>query len=584
MTEDNIIVKYWGTILVSIFMIISATYVGYNGQDIIVQIFDNLDSNIVWLKMLKDNNLFFKYSEQVPFLHGIDRVYLYSPLKVYVWLYMIFPVFWAFIIGWFLKIIISVYGFIYLGKILKLDENNFNKNIVVFCGFLYGIIPIFPTAAFNFASLPFLLCWLIKYYQKTNNKYNLLFLLYPMFSSFCSFGIFILFYLVMFIFIDAIVNKKIKYYLFYPVVFLMFGYIITEWNLFYIMLLSGEETIRKDIIWLEITNNSSLIFYFIKEAFLYGDIHSSGEHTIILLPFCFLYFFYLIAKKRTQVYKDYYFWIMVLILLNSIFYGLDYYKLFKNIVNAIIPPLKGFQFTRFIWLNPFLWYLAFVVALCRIKSNFRYILDLKFIICLYAFITLLCSENMYNIIKYNFDYQINKHQILGAMQEIEVKNEKDPNKGITYRGFYSENLFNKIKKDINYKGEWSIAYGLHPAILEYNKIKTIDGFLPYYPLKYKYEFRKLIAPRLDIIGKYNYFDHWGVKAYVFSEDYAFSRIRLENNQKESVLLIDVDVFKQLEGKYIFSRFIISNAEELNLKFINVFKDDASPYDIYVYEI
>ena len=52
MSKNNVIAKYWGTILVSLFILTCIVYVGYNGQDIAIQIFDNLDSNIAWLKML----------------------------------------------------------------------------------------------------------------------------------------------------------------------------------------------------------------------------------------------------------------------------------------------------------------------------------------------------------------------------------------------------------------------------------------------------------------------------------------------------------------------------------------------------
>ena len=584
MSKNNVIAKYWGTILVSLFMLTCIVYVGYNGQDIAIQIFDNLDSNIAWLKMLKDNNLFFDYSSKVPFLHGIDRIYLYSPLKAYVWLYIAFPVFWAFIIGWLLKVIVSVFGFIYLGKILKLDTDDFNKNIIIFCGFLYGITPTFPTMVFEFASLPFLLGWLIKFYKAPSKKFDLLFLIYSIFSSFCFFGIFILFYLAVFVFIDALVNKKIKYYMFRPIIYLIIGYVITEWNLFYLMLFSGEQTIRQTMSWTLRTNDISFIFYQIKKAFLEGQYHAASVHNVIVLPVSILYFFYLLAKKRTQIYKDYYFWIIVVIVLNCIFFGLDSCKLFRDFISFVIPPLSGWAISRFLWLNPFLCYLAFTVVLCKLKLNFRYIVDLKILICIFALSALFGSEDIYNIIKYNYDYQINKHQNLSIRRGKTMQDFIDTNKEISYQEFYSENLFNKIKKSINYSGQWSIAYGFHPAVLQYNQIKTIDGFLSYYPLKYKEEFRKLIAPRLEVMGDNNFYDRWGGRAYIFSEDYAYHNINLRNNQTHSELLINMDEFKYLEGKYVFSRFIISNAEDLNLKYVNTFKDDSSPYIIYLYEI
>ena len=108
--------KYWSLILIGLFITITFSYVLAKGDGIYIQVHDTLDNNIVWLKMLKDNDLFWQRGGEVPFLGGVDRNNLYSPLKVYVWLYMLFPVFPAIIIGWYLKIIIAVTGFLFLGR------------------------------------------------------------------------------------------------------------------------------------------------------------------------------------------------------------------------------------------------------------------------------------------------------------------------------------------------------------------------------------------------------------------------------------------------------------------------------------
>lgn len=587
MSENNVIFKYWSSILVSLFLLVCAVYVAINGQNVVIQVFDNLDSNIAWLKMLKDNNLFFNYHEQVPFLHGIDRIYLYSPLKAYTWLYIIFPVYWAFVIGWFLKVTISVLGFVYLGKILHLNTDDFHKNIIVFCGFLYGLTPTFPTAAFHFASLPFLLGFLIEYYQQPNKKYGVFFLLYPAFSDFCFFGIFILGYLAVFIALNTMITKKVRAYKFYPFICLIAGYIITEWNLFYLILFSAEENLRSDTIFKTLPLIESL-----KQAvnaFISGQYHVISAHTAVVLPVCALYFLYLLYKKRTRICKDYYFWIVILLLLNSFIFGLDSYEYFRNFVSIALPPLKGFNFGRTIWLNPFLWYFAFAIALCRIDSNFKYTSDLKFYICIYALIALFCNNSLYNIVKYNYEYQLHKHQDLQTRQGIKEEHFSDgiisANREVTYADFYSEKLFDRIKQTLHYNGEWSVAYGFHPAVLEYNQIKTIDGYLSYYSLEYKKEFRKLIASKLekDELTR-RYFDNWGGRAYVFSETDTYKRVHTENEPKESVLSINIEVFKNLDGKYIFSVFKLNNATELNLKFIDVFEEKNSPYVIYVYEL
>ena len=86
------------------------------------------------------------------------------------------------------------------------------------------------------------------------------------------------------------------------------------------------------------------------------------------------------------------------------------------------------------------------------------------------------------------------------------------------------------------------------------------------------------------MGDNNYYDRWGGRAYVFSEDYAYNNINLKNNQTHSELLINVEALKNLEGKYVFSRFVLSNNKELGLNFIGTFTDEKSPYIIHMYRL
>lgn len=366
---------------------------------------------------------------------------------------------------------------------------------------------------------------------------------------------------------------------------LTIGYVISEWSLFYVMLFAGEPSIRDEI--------ASPIFSFadcVKYAvsvFIFGHYHSASAHTFVVLPACLLYWIYLIIKKRAEVWQDLYFWIVLMLFVNASMFGLNYVKPVKEALEFFVPPLKGFDFSRFLWLNAFLWYLAFCLALLRINIKFKYIADMKICLCVYAFMALVCDDSIYNFVKYNYDYQIAKNETLevrqGVRGGIECFDYIKTNREVTYAQFYSEKLFKHIKKTINYDNEWSVAYGFLPAVLQYNNIRTLDGMLTYYPLSYKREFRKLIEPYLN---KYFYFrrffDGWGGQAYIVSNDIDFNYVNT-NDKKDSVLLMNVSEFKKMGGKYIFSRLKLSNADELNLTFVDVFKDDESPYTIYVYK-
>lgn len=102
------------------------------------------------------------------------------------------------------------------------------------------------------------------------------------------------------------------------------------------------------------------------------------------------------------------------------------------------------------------------------------------------------------------------------------------------------------------------------------------------PLSYKEQFRKLIAPDLDVDSvNRRYFDSWGGRAYIFSAETNYGPYRT-SDVTEAKLLINPKVFKEMGGKYIFSRVKVTNADELGLSEKGIFTHDGSPYTIYVY--
>lgn len=560
----------WSYISIVFFFIVTLTYIVIKGEGIYIQIHDNLDSNIAWLKMLKDNHLFWKIYAKVPFLRGINRNYLYSEWKAYSWLYMLLPTFIAMVVGWYGKIMISVAGFVFLGKLLWKNYEE-KKHIIIWCGFLYGILPNFPTCAFSFASLPFLLGILILLFQRFRWRYIIALLFYPIFSDFSMLGIFICGFLLFFFLLDWIFKKEPKWRMLFAIVVLSIGYIFTEWRLFYTILFSGEETIRE--VFFQTTNVSLLNV--VKESIdvlIKGQYHCGSLHTYIILPTCFLYTLFLnISYGKRYEWKniilDKYNWLMAWIGFNTMVYGLDRLPVFHKLINSLIPPLSGFQFSRTTWFSPLIWYLAFMIILCRMKKK----IWLKYGLCVLATIVLCLKPEIYNPIYRNI--------MACAYETIKGK----PYTGISYQEFYSEELFEQIKENIGYSGEWSIAYGMHPAVLEYNGIATLDGYLSYYSLDYKEKFRKLIEPELEIdeVNR-NYFDSWGGRAYIFSNEISYG-VQREMEKDSARLLIDPTIFQELGGKYVFSRVKITNIYDLNLEEFGIYEEENSPYKIYVYK-
>jgi hypothetical protein len=247
----------------------------------------------------------------------------------------------------------------------------------------------------------------------------------------------------------------------------------------------------------------------------------------------------------------------------------------RNFVAFVLPPLTGWQFNRTIFFSPFLWYASLFIICIRMARKENVILRLcSRIIPVVAVFVILIGSKHYNDL-YDTAY--------GTLYRIRTGHEVDR---LSYSEFYSSELFDTIKNDIGYnESDWSVAYGMHPAVLEYNGIATLDGYLGFYSQEYKEQFRKVIAPALE--RKENtriYFDDWGARCYLYSgtDDSIVMATRSMTGVTDRDIYIDSDALKDLGCKYIFSRIDISNAEEKNLILKGVYEAEGSPYTIYVY--
>lgn len=114
----------------------------------------------------------------------------------------------------------------------------------------------------------------------------------------------------------------------------------------------------------------------------------------------------------------------------------------------------------------------------------------------------------------------------------------------TFNGYYLYDDYNNVKKIINEKRVMSI--GLDPMVAVMNNIKTIDGYHTLYPLKYKYQFRKIIELELNKNKKLkNYYDNWGSRVYAFIEN--------SNN-----IQINFSEAKKIGADFVISKFKLSN--------------------------
>lgn len=128
---------------------------------------------------------------------------------------------------------------------------------------------------------------------------------------------------------------------------------------------------------------------------------------------------------------------------------------------------RWFSFARLFVFNRLFWYVAFSASLMMCLRN-RYLKRIVPFILIVQLGYIMLSRTTYNDSIYS----------LAANTIPSLKKDH-----LTWKEFYDEALFTKIKKDINYKGEPVAAVGYHEMILMYNGLIVSVDIFPAIPIK-----------------------------------------------------------------------------------------------------
>ena len=584
------------------------------------QIHDNLDLFMPHYRMMKLNDAWFAHGVTLPVMHGLTRDLFGSEFLLYNVLYILFPDWIAYFLGYFLKIAIGFSGFLLPARDIAGSRESYEKRLPVLLpvAAAYAMIPVFPTYGIAFTSVP-LVIWLLRriYYREGIRMgaragrspaehpavpYLLLFC-YPLLSYFSYHGFFILCYLLVAFFILWVKDRKFPGRIFLSLCVLSAGYIAWEYRLFMAMLFDDTVTIRTTMEHGELTFGEAVRTGL--EEFLNASFHSEDSHTYLVLPVVLLGIFLINARRfydheAKKIPKDPVNLLFVWILLNCLNFGLYQYAPYRHLLESSVPQLTGFEFARTAYFNTFLWYALFALILLRLfkAGTVRYRALLARVLACAAAIVVMFLPQVYNdfyYTVYNHAFRILKHRETST---------------VNYREFYSAELFRRILADMDYQGEWSAAYGFHPGILNYNGIASVDGYLGMYPQSYKETWQRVEAPAFaGSPSLKSYFDGWGARVCLYSgsdeNTYAPLRVMALSDER---LLVDRAQLQALDCRYLFSRILLSNAEELGLREIGTWiggavsedqvaaresgakgpvvrvEGDDSPYAITVYEI
>jgi len=527
------------------------------GQNSHVLIHDNLDANVTWLKLVGQSGKIFSSNlepiDQI--MNGLPRISLGSEFFILVWLNYWFSPFTAYVINQVVMHVVAFMGMYFLLK--KHVLYNESQIVIVGTAVCFALLPFWPSGSLSIAGLPLALYAFMNIKENQAKGWDwLIVVTIPFFSSFALSFCFFLSIMVLVWLYHSVIHKRVNWKFAFAIILMTTIFLCIEYRLVSAMFLQ-DGFISHRVEMLSGNKGTKEVIQMVKDNFMIGQYHVATFHKKFVLP--------AIIIALILGYRDKRSWRLLAILLFSaltisIFYGLWHWEGLSALKEKSVL-LRSFNFSRFHWLHPLIWYLAFGIALSMLYNR-RW----------GKFFVLVILVGQISFSFYNSD---------------ELAQRRTNN--ITYKEFYSEALFHDISQYIGeeQKKYRVVSIGIHPSIAQYNGFYTLDGYIAYYPLEYKHKFRKIIEGELQKSDnlRRNY-DEWGSRFYVFSSELEKKGflVRKKHNAKINKLDFNSQAFAEMGGKYVFSAAEIINANETGLVLEKEFQRVNSPWHIYLYKV
>ncbi|MDP4083133.1 MAG: DUF6044 family protein [Bacillota bacterium] len=522
-----------------------------------IRVHDNLDSNLAWYKVLaKSGKIFGSTSAIIPqIINGLPRNAFGTEFSGIVWLYALFPIMTAYAISQALTRVVAFFGMYLLLKTHLLNDKKW-EFYQIGVSLAFSLTPFWPSGMLSTLGMPLaLFAFLTIRNGKGALKDYLVLTLLPFYSSFVLGFFFFLSGMGVFWLWDCVKGKGWNVRFLISIGYMTLIYILVEYRLVSSFLFKTEPNSRDEYVHAHLSFWGAIRLA-IKNYWL-GHTHDLTVHGPIILPAAFIAFYFVISKKLWKTERIF----VLFFFLNgflSFWYAFWFYKGWLPLTKRV-HFLDTFNFARYHFLRPLIIYAGFALALRIISmQGERWLKITKWLIILQLGVLCLFNE--------------------------EIIYHKKP----TVKEFYAEDLFHEIKDYIGLpQKEYRVAsIGIHPAISQYNGFYTLDTYNNFYPLQYKHQFRKIIASELSRNKTIRtYFDQWGGRCYIFSSQLG-KHYMIKRNSKRHLknLRLNMDVFKSMGGKYIFSALPIDNAFENKLFLTRVFKSKKSAWKIYLYKV
>ncbi|RUQ32849.1 hypothetical protein ELQ35_00020 [Peribacillus cavernae] len=527
------------------------------GENAHIRVHDNLDSNLAWYKVLKESNeIFGSINSRLPQIsNGMPRNTFSTEFSVIVWLYTLFPTMAAYTISQALTRVIAFLGMYLLLKKHFLPDKQLAW-IRVGTSLAFALTPFWPSGMLSTLGMPLAL-WAflnIRIGERHWRNYLVLTLL-PLYSSIVLGFFFFLFAMGVLWVTDIIRGKGWNLRFFLSIVYMTLIFCLVEYRLVFSFIFDFEPNSRDEYFHAKLP--LWRVIRLIVRNFVLGHVHVMTVHALVILPITVFTFYVIITKKLWRQEKVFVF-LFALNFILSTWYAFWFYEGWLPLTERF-HFLDTFNFARFHFLRPMIIYVSFALAL---RIIFTYCEFTKRTLSIFMAAQIL---------------------LLAAFNE-EIINQNSP----SVKEFYAERLFQNIKEHIALPQEdYRVAnIGIHPAIAQFNGFYTLDTYNNFYPLSYKHQFRKIIENELTKSKAIRiYFDEWGGRCYIFTSELGKHYMYKKDSKKRlKNLELNMEPFKKLGGKYIFSAVPIDNATENHLKLDKIFTEKSAAWKIYLYKV
>jgi hypothetical protein len=527
------------------------------GEDAHIRIHDNLDSNIAWYKVLANSGqLSGSVNAEIPqIINGLPRNALGTEYTVIVWLYAVFPTMIAYGLS---QAITRIFAFIGMYLLLKKHFIGEEERGIITVGIAlaFALTPFWPSGMLSTLGMPLALWAFLNIRNGSRHLRNYLVLtLLPFYSSIVLGFFFFLSAMGFFWLFDVFRSKGWNWRFFLSIFYMTCVYLVTDYRLVYSFLFDDVPNSRDEYFHARLDFGHTIRLTV--KNFIYGHHHVHTIHTLIILP-VIIAALVLIMKRGKNKNEQRFVFLFILNFILSAWYA---FWFFKGWVPATerFHFLNTFNFARYHFLRPLVIYLLFAVGLNIFwNKGWMWRRAVPWLIAAQILVLALSNEEI----------------VFHTRPSV--------------REFYAVEQFAAIKNHIGLsQKDYRVAsIGLHPAIAQYNGFYTLDTYNNFYPLTYKYEFRKIISKELEKNKTIRvYFDEWGGRCYLFSAElgkhYQFMKTSKKRIRK---LELNISPFKQMGGKFIFSSVPIDNALENGMKLDKVFKSKDSAWNIYLYKV